>query len=88
VLNVLVQNGVPVTPERIVIGVPIPNGLSGVEALAGGRSLENMRIRRRDSAVGSGGGAFGSTIVGVRAVGPVERAGAVGQVVGHVERSL
>jgi hypothetical protein len=66
VLNVLLQNGVPVTPERIVIGVPIPNGLSGVEAaLLEGRSLENMRIQSTPiPAVGSSGGAFGSSIGG------------------------
>ncbi len=66
VLNVLLQNGVPVTPERIVIGVPIPNGLSGVEAaLLAGRSLENMRIQATPiPPVGSGGGAFGSSISG------------------------
>ncbi len=66
VLNILVQNGVPVAPERIVIGVPIPNGLSGVEAaLLEGRSLENMRIQATPiPPAGASGGAFGSSISG------------------------
>jgi hypothetical protein len=32
VLNILAHAGCPVSPERVVIGLPVPNGLSGPEA--------------------------------------------------------
>jgi hypothetical protein len=64
ILNVLVQNGVPITPERIVVGVPIPHGMSGVEAaLLEGRSLENLyRQATPIRETGTSGGAFGGGI--------------------------
>jgi hypothetical protein len=58
VINEFARVGLPVPPERVVIGVPIANGLAGVEALA---VYRNMMIQTLSGATqsaiagGSGG---------------------------------
>jgi hypothetical protein len=70
VINEFAHLGLPIAPERVVIGVPVANGLAGMEALA---VYQNMLMQTQggatQSSIAGGGGGFVGAGVGTTGQG-------------------